>query len=140
MTEPFKVEWLHRQVSKIPWHADYMKKGMNYDIFNLHTIWNATAVRQLLGPEAKFITILRNPVDVFESLYAYANFDGTLKLDIHQYIQSLNMSESLYKHRVSQYMGLNQQLYDLGLSVNHLWNREAIEVRCETFLSFHIKK
>ena len=43
--------------------------------------------RNLLGPDAIYVTILRHPVDLFESLYAYANFQTVMKLSIHEYIK-----------------------------------------------------
>ena len=42
--EPFKVEWLDSQIEKLPWHGQ-LKEKHNYDIFNLHTQWNSSAVR-----------------------------------------------------------------------------------------------
>ena len=44
---PFKTEWLDEQSGEIPWHKTF-KKENKYDIFNLHTIWNKTAVRYLI--------------------------------------------------------------------------------------------
>ena len=46
-----------------------------------------SSYRYLLGPKAVTFTILRHPVDLFESLYAYANFQTILKLTLHEYIQ-----------------------------------------------------
>ena len=43
--------------------------------------------RNLLGPDALYVTIVRHPTDVFESLYAYADFQTVLKLNIHDYIK-----------------------------------------------------
>ena len=42
--EPFKIEWLDLQIEKLPWHSQ-LKAKHNYDIFNLHTQWNSSAVR-----------------------------------------------------------------------------------------------
>ena len=51
--EPFKSEWLDEQSEQIPWHETF-KKEEKYDIFNLHTIWNKTAVRYLSQLISKF--------------------------------------------------------------------------------------
>ena len=40
----------------------------------------------------------------------------------------LNTTEFLYKKRMMKYLGLNQQLYDLGLSLNDLYNITAAQV------------
>ena len=109
--------------------------------------------RDLLGDQAIRFTILRNPVDLFESLYSYVDFQTALKLDLHSYIQrweiiianfsvilplstvenfsyysSLNTSKTLYMHRINQYLGLNQQLFDLGLPVGLLYSKDDIQV------------
>ena len=42
--EPFKLSWLDSQENKLPWHSQ-LKQKQAYDIFNLHTQWNASAVR-----------------------------------------------------------------------------------------------
>lgn len=128
LTETFKTEWLDQEKEKIPWHESFFKEK-KYQIFNLHTVWNQTAARELLGPDAVYVTILRHPVDLFESLYAYSNFQTVLKLSLHEYIESLNVSESLYQHRINEYMGLNQQLYDLGLPKVDLYKLDAIKER-----------
>ena len=44
LTDPFKTEWLDAEKAKIPWHEKF-SKNENYDIFDLHTVWNKTAVR-----------------------------------------------------------------------------------------------
>ena len=42
--EPFKIDWLDSQEDLLPWHSQ-LKQNQAYDIFNLHTQWNASAVR-----------------------------------------------------------------------------------------------
>ena len=42
--EPFKIDWLDSQEDLLPWHSQ-LKQTQAYDIFNLHTQWNASAVR-----------------------------------------------------------------------------------------------
>jgi len=128
--EPFKIEWLDLQIEKLPWHSQ-LKAKHNYDIFNLHTQWNSSAVRYLLGPKAVTFTILRHPVDLFESLYAYANFQTILKLTLHEYIQMLNVSQSLHQHRINQYLGLNQQLFDLGVPAMDLSSQNIVDKRIQ---------
>ena len=44
LLEPFKIEWLDKQWSKIPWHRNFSREN-KYDILNLHTVWNKTAIR-----------------------------------------------------------------------------------------------
>ena len=44
LTEPFETEWLDEDKRKIPWHERFFKE-QKYDIFNIHTMWNKSAVR-----------------------------------------------------------------------------------------------
>ena len=46
----------------------------NYDLFASHSVWNHLEVRKLI-PSGYAVTILRNPISVFESAYSY--YDNT---------------------------------------------------------------
>ena len=72
LDEPFSEH--HMRV--VPWHRDYKDRGL-YDIAALHTKWSQEVFEALLGPEAVFVTILRDPAEAFESLYSYANLEGS---------------------------------------------------------------
>lgn len=63
----------------MPW------SGIGYDIFAVHTVWNSQEVRALLGPAATFVSIVRDPVDLFESLYTYARWDQLFKTSLYRY-------------------------------------------------------
>ena len=61
------------------------KVGLDYDMFALHTIWNKAEVERTLGPGAVYITILRDPVELFESLWVYAGFQKYYNLDLESF-------------------------------------------------------
>ena len=44
------------------------------------------------------------------------------------FVPSLNITKDLQNRRIKGYLGLNQQLYDLGLQEEDLFNLEAIKV------------
>ena len=50
-----------------PWE----RAGLKYSIMALHTRYQRRQMMEVMGPGAKFITMLRDPVDVFESAYIY---------------------------------------------------------------------
>ncbi len=45
---------------------------MKYDVFCLHTIWNGGEVGALMGSDAPHVTILRDPAELFASLWDYS--------------------------------------------------------------------
>ena len=61
------------------------KVGLDYDMFALHTIWNKAEVERTLGPGAVYITILRDPVELFESLWVYAGFQKYYNTDLESF-------------------------------------------------------
>ena len=72
------------------------------------------------------MTILRDPVDTFESFYSYMNIDQRLELDINQFAVSLltrqqenNMSQDVTR-------GRNKALYDLGLDPAEMSEQEKV--------------
>ena len=75
LNRPFSSSWLR----DVPWHDMAQEQG--YNILAFHTKWDQGEVERVLGDGAKYITILRDPVDEFESLYncniywAIGNFD-----------------------------------------------------------------
>ena len=53
---------------------------------------------------------------------------------------SLNVSSTLYQHRLSGYLGLNQQLYDLGQNASDLYDRAETEQMIKTIeLNFNLE-
>ena len=120
LTVPFKAAWLE----DVPWRA--MVQDQGYNIFALHTKWSQTQVEKIMGAGTKYVTIMRDPVDNFESLYNYVHFEKVFKMSleefVHQYIEKRKPIQ-----RVNQYLGRNQQLWDLGLDRRNLTNLKAVK-------------
>ncbi len=81
----FKPADLAGQTQALPWHAELSSRA-GYDVAAFHTRWNHTAMRQMLGEEAVFATILRDPVSQFESMYNYYDFYKG-RVSIHKFIK-----------------------------------------------------
>ena len=50
-------------------HSSFLK-SIGYDLMVFHHIWNATEIKKLI-PGGLSFTLLRDPVDTFESGYVY---------------------------------------------------------------------
>ena len=84
----------------------------------------------MLGPGAKYVTILRDPVDNFESLYNYVHFSDTFHLNLEQFAQQL-VAKNKPIARVNHYLGRNQQLWDLGLPASHIADKTKVKQKIE---------
>ena len=47
----------------------------------------------------------------------------------------LNKSETIHQHRINNYLGLNQQIFDLGVPAQKLFSDKYVEVS-ESYLLF----
>ncbi len=69
-SDPVRVEWLQ----DVEWHRDFMDSGL-YDVYDLHGVWNQTALRNLFFKSSKksimlltahsFQTVVGPPSQVF---------------------------------------------------------------------------
>ena len=63
-------------------------EGQEYSVFCLHHVpgtWDHVRVKELIGDrdgDAKYFSIVRDPVDLFISMWDYYDFSGTLKMDL----------------------------------------------------------
>ena len=91
-----------------------------FNFFIFHSIWNRYQVRKLV-PSGPVITILRDPVDVFESGYVYMGLEKRYSMDINAFARSKIKAND--HRRKSAVFGKNQLLWDLGFDIG-LMNRE----------------
>ncbi len=95
-------------------------KHVEFDIFSLHNRWNKKEVTALLREEVPTFTIVRDPVQVFESMFHYlqphfGKFYGAR--DIHEMVVIIkNGSSPLLNKRAGKLFGRNQMAWDMGLS------------------------
>jgi len=107
LTERFQSSWL----DDVPWKP--MTDQQGYNAFAFHTIWDRAEAEQLLGAGARYFTILRSPVEQFESMYNYAHFEKQFKMDLEEFVlKSIKLSFPI--RRMHDYLGRNQQFWDLG--------------------------
>ena len=104
----------HKSLEAAKW------KDVSFDIFSLHNRWNRKEVMTLLKEEVPTFTIIRDPVDVFVSMFHYqmklGEFYGVV--DIHDMVRMIQHTPSLpvLSQRWLGFIGRNQIGWDLGLS------------------------
>ena len=112
---PFQVS----TVAVTPWHH------LGYDILAHHTIWNQQEVQKIMPNDTVYISILRNPVDLFESLYSYAELGKVYNKSLEEFALADKESGPL-SQRAFGHLGQNQMLYDFGMNISQFQNLKAI--------------
>lgn len=84
-----------------------------YNIFAHHSRYNTDEVRSVMYDNAAFITILRHPAQVYESIFSYYKFQKVFNVTFKdllshpEYIKKIN-------RRYFKRIGFNQMSFDLG--------------------------
>lgn len=119
----------HKTLAKTKW------KDLPFDIFSLHNRWNRNEVMKVLDDEVPAFTIVRDPVEVFVSMFHYQDkfreFYGVK--DIHEMVLKIqeNPSAPELNNRWMKYVGRNQMSWDMGLSPEIFDNPEAMKCEIE---------
>ena len=102
----------------------------SFSVFAAHSRWAAAEISSLV-PGAFSMTILREPLEAFESFYSYMNIDRSLDMDINQFAQSLTTrQESNMSLDVAR--GRNKALYDLGLDTEEMLEKEDVIMKIQS--------
>jgi len=112
-------------IGNTPWE----RAGLEYNIFCLHTIWNQDEVNKTLGEGAVYITMLRDPIDVFESLWNYAAMHTFYHMSLEKFARS--PKKGLLSQRAFGILGRNQMLHDMGLTEKSMDNIELVDRKIE---------
>lgn len=86
-----------------------------YNILAHHTRLDYREIHTLMPKNSVYITIVRNPIEVFESAYSYYGFANALGGSLHAYIQKVPYMNATFRHkRLKLKFGSNQMMFDLG--------------------------
>jgi len=104
-------------------------KNRKFDIIASHSLWDPKEVDKVIGkPSVKF-SLLRDPVDAFESGFVYMGIgkyhkSGT-EIDINEYANQILMLR--YPQRAPKaHFDVGESLWDLGLSNEKLKDQQAV--------------
>ncbi len=115
---------------KEPFNASSVLEGPyrslgRFDLFAFHSVWNYSEMRKVL-PGAVYVTLLRDPVDAFESNYVYMGLEKANKMDINGYAAK-KVKPSMPSRPQNAIIGKNQLLWDLGTTPREMEDRGAVE-------------
>jgi len=103
----------------VPFNRSMIPKELStpdgkYNIFTHHTRYNRGEMEAVLRTPVVFVTILRDPADLYESLYSFYRLDTKHNLTLAQVISKKTVPSQLKKRMLGK-IGLNQMCWDLGL-------------------------
>ncbi|GAB6033610.1 hypothetical protein CHUAL_013673 [Chamberlinius hualienensis] len=106
--------------------AMQLKENLKYNIFTHHTRYNRSEISKIMPANSKYITLLRNPVTLFESLYSYYHLGSSLKMTLDEFVEidivSNKMSDVRNRRVVYNRIGRNQMSFDLGMDIEDFDN------------------
>lgn len=91
-----------------------------YNIFAVHTRFNLGQVAAVMPPSTLYITILRNPLFLYESMFGYWNLTKFYHLPRNFLDLPAIPIEQLQRVRWIQKIGANQMFFDLGYEPTQL--------------------
>ena len=105
--------------------------SLSYDIFLLHTIWNRQEIVNTLSDQgdAFYVSVLRDPVELFRSWWDYMRLDKRYNKSIEEYALSIK-SDSENETKKCPF-GFNQMLRDFGLPCKDMKDKDIIEKKIE---------
>ncbi|KAL1443073.1 hypothetical protein MTO96_030469 [Rhipicephalus appendiculatus] len=112
-----------------------------FDILAHHTRFNESEMRAVLRPDVVFITIVREPAALFESLYSYFNYEASAALKLiesfHLKLEEIpNAVRNESQRRILRsffpgprrgWLGFDQMCFDLGFDFAQAGNASAVE-------------
>ncbi|XP_076326120.1 galactosylceramide sulfotransferase-like [Tachypleus tridentatus] len=116
----------------LPFHhtmvPDLFKYNRTYNILAHHTRFNETEVKKVMSQDSVYVTVVRDPLELFTSLYSYYELDKIyrLKLENLHRVSLKTFEYQLTFKRLFGKLGLNQMLFDLGFSPKYFRNLTAI--------------
>nr|XP_037278257.1 galactosylceramide sulfotransferase-like [Rhipicephalus microplus] len=98
-----------------------------FNIFCHHVRFGSDDLRRLMPPDTVFITILRDPARLFESLYLYYHLENHTGVSLEAFLKSDTKQRWLDTHRYAARFGRNQMLFDLGMDTSGHTNDSEVD-------------
>lgn len=105
---------------------DLRTPNNKYNIFAHHTRFSEAGVRKVMHNGTTFVTVLRNPADVYESLFTYYNFQKVFNVTFEEILKSPANTKKITR-RFYNRLGFNQMSWDLGMEEKYFKSPKYIE-------------
>lgn len=86
-----------------------------FNILSHHTRLNYAEIKALMPENTIYITIVRDPVQLFESSYSYYELNKFFRSGLHKFISLIpRLNKTFINRRLRGRHGINQMIFDLG--------------------------
>lgn len=99
----------------------YSPADGKFDMFVHHTRYSQE-IKSVMRPGTVYITILREPKSLFESMYSFYHFEKKYKKNLIKFIYTSTKHTNRYFNR----LGINQMMWDLGMVSDNFDNTKEI--------------
>jgi len=103
----------------------YSTADGQFDMFVHHTRYSQE-VKSVMRPGSIYVTILREPTSLFQSIYSFYHFNKKYHNNLTEFITNSLLDKQSSSIRYSNKLGINQMSWDLGLVTNDFKNIEMI--------------
>ncbi|KFM79924.1 Galactose-3-O-sulfotransferase 3, partial [Stegodyphus mimosarum] len=122
LVKPFRKE----MIAGAPWEI------LGYNIICHHMVFNKPVIEKIMPKDTLYISIVRDPVSLFESLYEYSELKDFYHMDIEEYARGTkNATIATKLQNRSNGMGRNQMLFDFGVHPSFFDNPRMVQKAVE---------
>lgn len=98
----------------------------NYSILTHHSRLNYEEMRQLI-PNAIFVTIIRDPASLFESMFQYYKLHKKWKVNFTNFNdEKFIIPKKAMADRFAKRIGINQMMFDMGFEPQYFYDDKRI--------------
>ncbi|XP_037069315.1 galactosylceramide sulfotransferase-like [Pollicipes pollicipes] len=98
------------------------------NIFAVHTRWNHSEISDLMPSDTVYVSMLREPVSQFKSLYDYVQLERFYGVDINEFVE---LPAGRRQERHHKFVGVNQMMWDFGLPSTGMRSEIAIRAKID---------
>ncbi|XP_076369538.1 galactose-3-O-sulfotransferase 2-like [Tachypleus tridentatus] len=112
-----------KMIAGAPWgHKEY-------NVFCHHAIFNEEEISAIMPKDTVYVSILREPTRLFESLYEYTNMNDFYNMTLAEYAIATRDAANyeILNRRAHGNMGRNQMLFDFGVNPFLFENKTEIQ-------------
>ena len=78
-------------------------------------------------------TLLRDPVDTFESGYVYMGLENSYKMNINEYAEKIILKKDFPLRKPFSWFDRNELLWDLGMEVGKMQDKKSLREKIEFY-------